>query len=391
MDKRGDEVRVRPQAFPASARHRVSDWGPIADFVESMEKAVEEPFTGITAGGGVEPGLFALRPTGVSTSESMADAAAGFLAGLEPEQRAAATFAIDSDAWRRWSNIAPFVMRHGAGLDGLGAGQREGALAILRESLSDRGYREARDVMRLNHTIGEITDRWEAYGEWLYWMSIFGVPDPHAPWGWQIDGHHLNINCLIVGDQIVTTPMFMGSEPVHVTTGKYAGTRVFEEEERRGLALVRRLTPKQRARAVLSEELPREVFTIAFRDNFEMRYEGIPCTELDGNQQDLLLQLLGTYIGRTNPGHAELKLEEIRHHLDRTYFAWMGGFEQGSVFYYRIHSPVVLIEFDHLAGLAMANDHPTRRHVHTIVRTPNGNDYGTDLLRQHYEQADHHR
>jgi hypothetical protein len=28
---------------------------------------------------------------------------------------------------------------------------------------------------------------------------------------------------------------------------------------------------------------------------------------------------------------------------------------------------------------------PTRRHIHTVVRAPNGNDYGQDLLRQHYD------
>jgi hypothetical protein len=26
-------------------------------------------------------------------------------------------------------------------------------------------------------------------------------------------------------------------------------------------------------------------------------------------------------------------------------------------------------------------------HIHTIIRTPNGNDYGKDLLRQHYLRA----
>jgi hypothetical protein len=48
---------------------------------------------------------------------------------------------------------------------------------------------------------------------------------------------------------------------------------------------------------------------------------------------------------------------------------------------------VVLIEFDHLPGVALDNDQPSRDHIHTIVRTPNGNDYGNDLLRQHYERA----
>ena len=27
---------------------------------------------------------------------------------------------------------------------------------------------------------------------------------------------------------------------------------------------------------------------------------------------------------------------------------------------------------------------PNRQHIHVVVRTPNGNDYGKDLLRQHY-------
>jgi hypothetical protein len=39
--------------------------------------------------------------------------------------------------------------------------------------------------------------------------------------------------------------------------------------------------------------------------------------------------------------------------------------------------------------VVFANEEPTRHHVHSIVRTPNGNDYGIDLLRQHYER--HHQ
>ncbi len=63
------------------------------------------------------------------------------------------------------------------------------------------------------------------------------------------------------------------------------------------------------------------------------------------------------------------------------------------MFYYRIHSPVMLIEFDHqnpanLRHLATAPG-PNMEHIHTIVRTPNGNDYGKDLLRQHYLQHPH--
>jgi hypothetical protein len=245
--------------------------------------------------------------------------------------------------------------------------------------------------MKLNEAIREITGRDEEYGEWLYWLSVMGTPSDDAPWGWQLDGHHLIVNCFVLGDQIVMTPMFMGSEPVAVDEGRYAGTRVFAVEERDGLALVRALTDAQRAKTVLGVQLPGEVFTAAFRDNVELRYQGIRYGELSSAQQRLLLGLVGTYVGRIRPGHAALKMDEVARHLADTHFAWMGGLEEESVFYYRIHSPVVLIEFDHQRGIALDNDQPARTHIHTVIRTPNGNDYGRDLLRQHHAEFDHSR
>jgi hypothetical protein len=93
-------------------------------------------------------------------------------------------------------------------------------------------------------------------------------------------------------------------------------------------------------------------------------------------------------------GHAKIKMEEVKRHLGETYFAWIGGTEPDSVFYYRIHSPVILIEFDHqlpvgLRHLAADPKVPNHEHIHVVVRTPNGNDYGKDLLRQHYLQHPH--
>jgi hypothetical protein len=86
-------------------------------------------------------------------------------------------------------------------------------------------------------------------------------------------------------------------------------------------------------------------------------------------------------------GHARVKMDAVRAKLDDTSFAWIGKTEPGSVFYYRIHSPVILIEFDHQtpANLRQPGANPPNpEHIHTVVRTPNGNDYGKDLLRQHY-------
>ena len=130
-------------------------------------------------------------------------------------------------------------------------------------------------------------------------------------------------------------------------------------------------------------------FAAAYRDNLTLGYQGIRYDRLAPDQQALLLDLIGVYVGRIRPGHAEIRLDEVKAHLRETWFAWMGRHDADSPFYYRIHSPVILIEFDHQRGVALDNDEPSRNHVHTLVRTPNGNDYGKDLLRQHYEQFDH--
>jgi hypothetical protein len=83
-------------------------------------------------------------------------------------------------------------------------------------------------------------------------------------------------------------------------------------------------------------------------------------------------------------------MAEIKEHLPTIHFAWMGGMEEDSVFYYRVHSPVLIIEFDHQRGVAFPQyEKPYKDHIHLVVRTPNGNDYGKDLLRQHYERSRH--
>jgi hypothetical protein len=68
---------------------------------------------------------------------------------------------------------------------------------------------------------------------------------------------------------------------------------------------------------------------------------------------------------------------------------WIGKADDVNPFYFRIHSPVALLEFDHHSGIFLSNKEPERFHVHTCARTPNGNDYGFDLLRQHYAKGGH--
>ena len=373
---------------PTSARQPF-EWAPeLQHFRQLAQDGMAEPFTGLTVDGEPLAGLFPLQPTRVSTAH-LRDAAAAVLASLTPAQRTDACFPIDSSLWRVWSNVHMYIARHGVCLEDLTEVQRDAVLTLFEEALSDDGFETARNIMRLNNTIGEITGRWVDFGEWCYWLSFFGTPSATEPWGWQIDGHHLIVNCLVVGDQVEMTPVFMGSEPVLAETGQFAGTRVFEMEETRGIDLMRALTPRQRDRATIGAQVPREVFAGQFRDNLVLPYEGIPYADLTGEQQGLLRGVIEAYVGRMHPDHAVAKRAEVDAHLRETHFAWRGDQDTEGVFYYRVHSPVLLVEFDHLPGIALSNDQPSRNHIHTVVRTPNGNDYGKDLLRQHYARVPH--
>lgn len=344
------------------------------------------PFKGITASGTIESGLFPIKATGVST-RPVRDAAQRFLQGLTDDQRAKSTFAVDDEEWLKWNNVHRYA-RQGVSFEEMTDAQREHAFDLLRASLSARGFEQSRNVMKLNGHLVELVNRPGEYGEWLYHLTVMGVPSDTQPWGWQLDGHHLIINYFILGDQVVMTPTFLGSEPVTATTGKYAGASVLQLEEQKGLAFMRTLTDEQRRLATIqTDKTANNAVAQAFRDNLVLDYAGIKGSALTVGQRTMLLELIGVYVGYMKDGHAKVKMDEVRAQLDRTHFAWMGGTGDNDTFYYRIHSPVVLIEFDHQVPVALPGPKvPGKAHIHSVVRTPNGNDYGKDLLRQHYEK-----
>ena len=352
-----------------------------------------EPFKGITANGTIEPNLFTVRSTGVST-KPVKTAAEGFLAGLTEAQRKKTMFAVDDPEWRKWMNQS-FYVRQGIGFMDMTPAQRERAFALFRAGLSAKGLTLTRNIMRLNETLGELTDgNFDEYGEWQYFVTVMGVPSDTEPWGWQLDGHHVIVNYFVLGDQVVVTPFFAGSEPVRAMSGKYRGTTVLQDEQNKGLAFINALDEARRTKAILKfSKTADENLTEAWKDNVVIDYAGVRATELSEPQRRQLMDLVSLYVDNMDEGHARVKMAEVRAYLDRTYFAWIGKTDSASVFYYRIQSPVIIIEFDHQRAVGLRHlidpNLPTREHIHTVVRTPNGNDYGKDLLRQHYALHPH--
>ena len=104
------------------------------------------------------------------------EAAAGFLYQLDPPTRTRLSFPFESNEWRSWFNPHINVYRHGVMLEELSSVQRSAFLDLLRVTLSPRGYAQARDIMRLNELLAELTGRPDDFGEWPYFVSFFGEP-----------------------------------------------------------------------------------------------------------------------------------------------------------------------------------------------------------------------
>jgi hypothetical protein len=389
----GATPRMHAQARMQSPRAK--------ELFDTWAKLGAAPFKGLTTDGYGQPGLFSLRPEAAPTA-AMVAAVNDLLARLSPAQRGGMRFAVDSQLWRSWQNTELYVEHHGLRLDEADSSVREATMAVLRASLSDRGYEVARGAMRRNRFLGDLVGGPHVLGEWAYVFGLFGEPSDAEPWGWQLFGHHLSLNCFVVGRQMVLTPCFFGTEPNYAETGPFAGPHLFEREERAGLALMRSLSPQQQERAIVAHammggDLPpgRRHFADnlhlggAFQDNRIVPYEGLCVSEMSAPQQRDLIDLIAIFLAPLPSGPLAARLADVERHLADTHFCWIGGYDEESPFYYRVQSPVIFIEFDHHAGVFLTNPEPAKFHTHTIVRTPNGNDYGAALLRLYCQRAPH--
>jgi hypothetical protein len=124
----------------------------------------------------------------------------------------------------------------------------------------------------------------------------------------------------------------------------------------------------------------------AFQDNRVIPVEGMRVAELSEEARRRVLDVVATFVRLLPDGPRAARMREVEAHLDETWFSWIGGSAAGDVFYYRVQSPVVIAELDHHCGVFLDYDTPKPFHVHTVLRTPHGNDYGRAWVRQWQER-----
>jgi len=356
---------------------------------------ITEDFFGLTTDGKRVDDLFSIHSTKVATAPVIT-AANAFLAGLTDTQKTSTQFTVHSTEWRLWSNIDSYE-RQGVSLADLTDTQKALGTALLKAALSADGLETTEKIRRINQAAGETINNTTAFNEDAYYWTVMGTPSATEPWGFQFDGHHLVVNYFVLGDQVVMSPCFWGSEPTSMEIDGET-VSVCQEEVTASLAFINSLTPAQQSTAIESTTKSNESMKAgAFADNTVQEYAGLRGNTLTAAQRKKLLGIVEAFVGRAKADAAKVTMSEVSRHLSDTYVTWAGGTADDAAFYVRVHSPVIWVEVDcqgpgPLAGAygATQGSGATQKHVHSIIRTPNGNDYGKELLRQHYLTSPHH-
>jgi hypothetical protein len=381
-------------AHSYGARALQNPW--VQEWTARWKELYARPFVGITTDGSPIRGLFPFADEEAPVA-AMTLAARRLMEQASAEQRQRLCLVIDAAEWRIWSNPEFYINISGVRLEEE-PNLREPIFELLRTSLSARGYGKIRAVMKMNAFLGAVCNARAVMNELSYNFTLFGTPADRSPWGWQIFGHHLVLNCFVLDQQMVLSPCFLGAEPNFIDTGPDAGLTLFRDEERLGLELMRSLPERLHERAHVYRQMHDPAMPPgrfhrsdqrhlggAFQDNRIIPYEGVSAAHFSLAARERLLGLAAAFLEIMPEGPLTAKLQAMETHLDDTWFAWIGGTGDADPFYYKIQSPVVMLEFDHHSGVFLTNTEPAKCHTHTIIRTPNGNDYGKDILRQHYE------
>lgn len=341
--------------------------------------------------GVVRPGLYKIQDEGIPI-DTIVQKTQALLSQLSPAQLATVSYHIDSPEWRTWSNPEFLLSDKGLRLDEVTPAVRDGILAILRATLSPEGYEKAVAAMRINGFLGDLVGGSAVMNEHSYNFVLFGTPSATIPWGYSFYGHHLCLNIFLCGPQVVVSPWFTGAEPNEIDDGPYKGTSILQEEERLGLQLMQSLPAEQQAKAQTFKEMkdpamPRGRWNHddqrhlcgAYRDNRVVPYEGVLVSDMSEAHRALVTDILRSYLLYLPESARRVRLAQYAEHYGETYFSWIGGFADTDPFYYRVQSPVVIVEFDHHSGVFLNNAYPAKFHIHTLLRTPNAGDYGYAL------------
>ncbi|MBK6480241.1 MAG: DUF3500 domain-containing protein [Saprospiraceae bacterium] len=331
---------------------------------------------------------------------SVSAAVTRFIGTLTGDESKRALYDFNDTLRHKWTNLpVGLVPRPGIQYGSLSDQSRMAFHRVLTALLSSQGYLKTTSIMRLDDILNELYQtaydegkidgaalkrmqnlRW-AHGN--YYISIWGSPNRTQPWGLNFGGHHIAISFTAVGDQVTMSPYFIGTDPSEVKSAKYAGLRVLSKEEDYGFMLINMLTSVQKAKAILSGEIPKDIITNPNSPQRIDGYYGLPAKQMSKQQVSMLKLLMEEYLHNFDHNYAHQLIQKIeKSGMKKIFFAWIGSLENNKPHYYIINGPDFLIEYD---NVGFQND---GNHIHAIFREK-GNNFGEDILKAHYLQSGH--
>lgn len=313
----------------------------------------------------------------------MATAARAFLEGLDSGQRTRVSFSNLGDPARtKWSNFpAGASPRPGISVGDLGNAQRVLLHRLLRASTSSQGYHKMTGAMRADDVLHDIEGGTALFGAANYYVTVFGSPHD-ANWAWMLTGHHMSAVFTVAGERTAFTPMFTGAQPFEIPSGVHAGWEALPHDADRAGELLASLSADQKRVVVIGAGAPGDVIAGPGRQASLATFQGIPAGKLGDGQQRLLWLVVQEFVRNAAADAAEAQLALVKRHWSDTHFAWQGPApDPASRFYFRVHGPRILIEYDVQEPVTNAGGH-----VHAITRDP-ANDYGADWLGLHYQES----
>lgn len=314
-----------------------------------------------------------------------------FRTALSSELLADASFPLGHKESYSWTNLPPGTDedRGGIRFGELSVNQLTRFYEVLSVFLSDNGYTKVSLITKdTEKSLSDISPSFWASNP--YHIALFGNPETDGSWGFQLDGHHLALNFLVHGDAVSIVPALIGTAPAIID-----GTVVLEDERGKAFALLNSLNENQKKKAIqkgrrgLQVGAGRSTDPFLNHDYSEFVGIGLKVSEMNDTQKENLRKLIKTYVYNLEAEFANIWMTDIDVGLDDTYFAWIGGTMPNDPIYYRVFNPAIWIEFNNESGLD---------HIHTIIRSPDGKDYGIFALNhgpktlfEHYASADHHK
>ena len=310
------------------------------------------PFPTITTAPTATPAPGTTPTAGPTVSTLIDDIAAqttGYLALLDEAQRKKTSYAFNDAELTRWHWTTPGNFpRNGLPLREMETEQRNAAFALLQTSQSAYGLQKSLDIISLQKDLGNDPE--------LYYVTVFGTPGVE-PWGWRWEGHHLSRRFNVINGKLSVTPFFLGAWP----TVNNAGLKAMEREEWAARELVNSLDDNQRAVAIFDQNAPGRHFTQNDPYVAPLENIGIPVTNLNQDQQTLIMEIIHKYLDTLPDLVAASHLERLQTAgFENITFAWAGSLEAQRPHYYRLQGPTFLMEHD--------NSRNRGTHIHSVWR-----------------------